>query len=512
MPQRQSPDDPHNVQHAVNQASPGDTIVLGAGVFDFGDFETVIIPKDLTIEGAWDTQNHIPLTTIQGGLIPLTIGRKTRVPKPATRMVNGQPVWHVTQDIYGKLTYPFLYPPYFEPGTGQVGAHYNILDDWTAVDASVRQITFQRPYGAAIFTSGMQGGTIERCRFISAWPWQAGFEGINPMGMGIQIYNLAARPLVAAELGVLYDPLLYTDTALVRGDIVVQDNVILGDWGEVWAGDTDENGHAVIVPFAGNPAPPENDYANYVLQDVFQDDWAPLNSQPASAPRTYWVRKGYSAGWWDDQSITARRGMAWSIACVWTEATLKIENNVIRNSTAGVVLGWNGAMGKPFNALVRGNTITTQFCRARGSMAVWANDTTHENPFTHRTLVPDPGAGVSIENNDVDLHTAPGSAGLDIAVCGQVRITDNQLTIDAGNGIAFNPPTRNGLAQGNRIAGTGYHAFLAMPGSTGNQFVENDVTLFKPTGMGAVPCPDGNTPSPSPQPARAHRTHTHRQF
>jgi len=486
-PLGQSPADPQNVQQAINQASPGDKIVLGAGVFDFGDFETVIIPKDLTIEGAWDKQNKSPLTTIKGGLIPLAIGRKTPVTKPDMMTVNGHDVWHVTQDIYGKLSYPFLYPP-FDPATGQKdGVPYNIFDDWVAVNVNVRQITFERPYGAAIFISGMKGGTIERCRFVSAWQWQWVIEGGNPVSEAIFLDNLASRPAVAMMYGVLNPTGLYTGTDLIRGNIVIQDNVIEGDFHVVTAGDADENGHVAVVPFEGNPAPPGDDYNSYVLQDL-PEVFIPFNLNPDPQP-LFWVRKGYAAARVDDQPVFAGRGQAWSITAYWSEANLMILNNTMRDAVVSMLFVLNGGLGKPFNVTIARNTITTQFGPEQESAALQIIDFPVTNPFDGSVVAPEPISNIDVKNNHIDLTSFPGWTSVSISVFGDASVKDNTVKISAGAAIGFGWPTQHGAAKDNRISGTGEYAFYTLPDSNGNKFIENNVSQFTPSGLSWGPAP-----------------------
>jgi len=201
-PVNQSPDDANAIQQAIDAAKAGDRIVLGAGVFNFGDFDNIRVAKDLTLEGAWNSRDKVPLTTIRGGLNAFLIGRKTPIPKPEFITVNGRQVMHITQDLYGKFHFPFMYTPYFDQATGKpTGVHYNIYDDWVVVNVDVRQITFDRQYGASMFISGVKGGTIERNRFISGWPNQIGIEGLEPLGGQIAFFNMASRPYLPLSYG-----------------------------------------------------------------------------------------------------------------------------------------------------------------------------------------------------------------------------------------------------------------------------------------------------------------------
>jgi len=502
-PMNRSPDDAANIQRAVDMASPGDTIALGAGVFDFGDFEYVTIAKDLTIAGAWDKHAKMPLTTIKGGMMPINIGRKTPVDKPEMVDVDGHTVYHLTQDVYGKFNYPFMYPPYFDPATmQQTGVHYDIFADWVAVNVNVRQITFERPHGAAVWSSGMKGGTIERCRFMSGWLWQIAIEAAPPLGSAISWMSFASRPIHTAVMGVLYDPTLYTGTELVTGNLFVLDNVFEGDYGEVLEGAMDANGDVIVVPFEGNPAPPKGDYDRYVLQDVPMDGM-PFNLNPASPPPMYWVRKGYTAGWfpWLNQ-VWARRGHIYSVYSHYSEAALTVRNNTIHNAPWAVFFIVNGAQGNAFNAVVERNTITEDFQSATGigAQAITAFEWASYIPATDSWFVPNPGTNVIVKGNTIDqLYPADWFAALaiDVEVYGEASVMQNTVQVNGGSGIGFWFPTQHGVAKNNRISGTGDYAFYALPGSDGNQFVNNRVDGFTPTGGGSFDFGLGNPAVPA---------------
>jgi hypothetical protein len=490
-PLNKSPDDAAAIQRAVNMASAGDKIVLGAGVFNFGDFDNVTIAKDLTLEGAWDRVNRQPLTIIQGGMMPLMIGRKTPVEKPPLVEVNGHKVYHITQDLWGKLGFPYLYPPYYENGQ-QTGVHYNLFDDWVAVNVTVRQIMFMRPHSAAIFSSGSKGGVIERCRIVSGWPFQLGIEGIlGPMGGGFMFFNMGGRPGVTAGNGVLEDPTLFFGTDLISGNLLVQDNVIEGDYGEVQAGMADANGHVIAVPVATNPAPPENDYINYVLQDV-PTDGTPFNLYPATPPPMYWVRKGYTAGWFPAlNQVWARRGHMYSIYSLFSEATLTARGNTIHNAPWSVFFIMNGVLGKSFNASVEYNMITYDLPSSAtdiGNESVLVAEWPVYFPLSGRVFTPSPGSNVTVRYNYINQSYPNawfGALAIDLEVFGQANATQNIVKVNGGSGIGFWWPTQNGVAKGNYIAGKGDYAFYTMPGSDGNQFLYNIVNQFTPTGSGA---------------------------
>jgi len=305
-PHNSSPDDPQRIQAVVNQAKPGDTIRLGAGTFDFSEFETVTIAKDLTIEGQWDAKNQVPLTTIKNGYMPLCIGRKTPVVKPELKTVNGHQVYHITRDVFGRLNYPFTYDPFIYPG----GRVYNVFDDWTPVNVTVRQITFVRPYLYAIGSSGARGSTVERVRIQGAWPGQLDIEHTGALAHAISWVGMGLFPLRRTV-----DPALYTGTDLVRGNLLVQDSTIEGDYRGFSAGDSDESGDVVAVPYdPANPAPPQGAYEKYVLQDVATEWDAQDVSMPESVVR-YWVKKGYTASYWDGRCT-------WIGACLLAASTL----------------------------------------------------------------------------------------------------------------------------------------------------------------------------------------------
>jgi hypothetical protein len=66
-----------NVQEAIDRAADGDTVLLKAGVFDFGDWQTnepytgfVVINKGITLTGDGFNEDGTPKTVIQGGNFP----------------------------------------------------------------------------------------------------------------------------------------------------------------------------------------------------------------------------------------------------------------------------------------------------------------------------------------------------------------------------------------------------------------------------------------------------------
>jgi hypothetical protein len=66
--------DLQNVQAAIESANHGDTVLLKAGIFNFGDWKTnpipggfVVIDKGITLKGDGFDTNGDPRTIIQGG-------------------------------------------------------------------------------------------------------------------------------------------------------------------------------------------------------------------------------------------------------------------------------------------------------------------------------------------------------------------------------------------------------------------------------------------------------------
>lgn len=504
-PAGRSPDDATTLQWVVDAATPGDTVKLSAGVFDFGDFDNVIVPKDLTIEGAWDNRDKVPLTTIKGGMTPLVPGRKTPMPGPGVIDVNGHPVAHITQDLWGKLHYPFLYPPYFDQATLQpTGVHYNVFDDWVPVNFNLRQVAFDTPFGSAIFSSGMNGGVVERCRFTGAWPNQIDIEAIWPIGAAISYFGMGSRPNTTAIYGVLSDPALYTGTDLLRGDIVIEDNVFEGAFKEIVAGAADEDGHVIAVPFDGNPEPPEGDYASYVLQDAATDGKA-FNFDAAASPPKYWVRKGYTVGWlgWVGQAW-ARTGMGFGAYSIYSEATIDFRQNMTVGVPNAVFFVLNGASGAPFTANIERNTMDTSLVSPLGfgTQAVVIFEYTSINAVTGEPIVPSPGTNASVKGNQIKstYTTDPppwfAMFAIDLEVYGTADVTQNTIDIASGSGIGFWAPTQHGVAKNNRISGTGDFAFVALPGSHGNEFLNNRVDGFTPAGNGAFDFGLGNPAVP----------------
>ncbi|MBE0695580.1 MAG: hypothetical protein IH586_01530, partial [Anaerolineaceae bacterium] len=333
-----------------------DKIRLTAGIFNFGDFESISINKDLTIEGAWDKLHKKPLTTVKGGFAPFSIGRLDPGFKPDTMVVNGHPVTHITSDVMGKFYFPNLYPPYFDQAAMNWTQKYAIEEHWVPVVVNIRQITFLRPYQFAIFTSAMRGGVIERCRFVGAWPIQADFWGGGFVSMGIMWWNIQGDLSWSANLFPQPEPVLASD--YIRGDILVRDNVFESMPDEALEGSRDAGKHIVFVPFDGNSAPPGNDYANYVVQDIHKNPYMFLINSDET-PMQYWVRKGYTAFWQtvdDIPQVVAFTGQDFGVHMFFTEMNLTLKNNTFHNQHISICdASSNGQYGTPLNLIVDSN-------------------------------------------------------------------------------------------------------------------------------------------------------------
>ena len=482
-PHNSSPDDPNRIQAAVDLAEPGDTVRLAAGTFDFSEFETVRIAKDLTLEGAWDRKHQVPLTTIKNGYMPVLIGRKTPVEKPFTEMINGHEVYHITMDVWGKLVFAFAYPGMED---------YNIFDYWTPVHVNVRQIAFERPYGAAIFSSGMDGGTIEKLRILSAWPMSIDYEGGGTGSMGIGWYNTAVLPMAVAGWGRFYDPDLYTGTDLIRGDLLVQDSVILGDERSFMEGQADEAGDLIFVPYdAGNPIPPNADYNKYVLQDVafaWDETFLPI---PDSI-QPYWVKKGYTAAFYGDQ-VWAERGIWAGVYSLYAQSNLTVRRNVMQDCGTGVYLLENGFMGVPFTALVEDNQITPATGAGWGSGLV-AFGWDHFNPFNGELTHANPGMFIAVRDNTITVRNGNldmWAMAVNVSMYGKALVNKNQIDLASGSGIVLGWPTQSATVLNNRISGTGDYALMTWWDSNGNLMKANNLNAFVPTGLGF---PDAGVP------------------
>jgi hypothetical protein len=482
-PHNSSPDDPDRIQAVVDLAAPGDTVRLAAGTFDFSEFETVRIAKDLTLEGAWDKKNQVPLTTIKHGYMPVLIGRKTPVEKPFTEMINGHAVYHLTMDVWGKLVFAFAYPGMED---------YNIFDYWTPVHVNVRQIAFERPYGAAIFSSGMDGGTIEKVRIESAWPWQIDYEGGGTGSMGIGWYNTAVLPMAVAEWGRFYDQDLYTGTDLIRGDLFVQDSVILGDERSFMEGNVDEAGDLVAVAYdASSPVPPKADYDKYVLQDV-AFEWDSTGLPIPGSIQPYWVKKGYTAASYGGQ-VWAERGIWAGVYSLYAQSNLTVRRNVIQDCGVGAYFLENGFRGVPFTALVEDNQITPAISAnwATGFNAVgWE----HYNPFTGELYHADPGMFIAVRDNTITTRNENlnwWDTVVNVSMYGEALVEKNQIDLASGSGIVLGWPTQSAAVLNNRISGAGDYALMTWWGSNGNLLKANNLHAFVPTGLG---CTDVGVP------------------
>jgi len=482
-PHNSSPDDPNRIQAVIDLATPGDTVRLAAGTFDFSEFETVRIAKDLTLEGAWDNHSQKPLTTIKHGFIPVIIGRKTPIVKPEMVEVNGHLVYHLTMDLWGKMAYPFLYP---EGG----GGNYDIFDDWTRVHVNVRQIAFERPFVNAITVGAMNGGAIERIRIHSVWPLSLDFEGGGDSSNGISFYNISGGAYNPAEWGRAYYPNLYRNTDLIRGNITVRDSFIDGDVAAFAEGTTDEAGDLVAVRYVDNPEPPGGDYDNYVLQDVafaWDDTYYPV----PSSIQLYWVKKGYTAwsesAWSDSNLVWADRGAWAGVYSFFAQSNLKVLNNVIQGCSASVFFLENGYTGVPFKALIQGNQITSSAGNYWWGAAFDNLGWEHYIPATGQTLTANPGSFVTMRNNTVkilnqDLSVEPAVYN---AMVGRLTLTENRFDLASGSGFWLSPPTQASILSNNRLSGAGSYAAWVDSGVNGNLIVANDLRKFTISGPGS---------------------------
>ncbi len=487
-PHGAAPDDPQLIQAAVDLAAPGDTVHLAAGVFDFGDFGNVSLAKDLTVEGAWDAQAGAPATTIRHGAWPLLVGRRTSAGLPQVRLIDGHEVWHITADLFGRMLTPFEYPPYTEPGA----AAYDIRTDWVPVEANVRQISFDRPYGAAIWAGAQRRGTFERLHIRSAWPMQTEFGASKPQGHGIYWFGPGWLPGGLASMNRRAGDGLYTGTDLITGDRIVQDNVIDGDFAAFPEGAADEAGGVVALPFdPARPVPPGGDYAAYVLQDVPSGWDSALRPIPGKT-RLYWVRKGYTAKhiWWlSEPRVYALRGLYTGVYCLWTDGTLTVRRNQVRGCDTGLMLLLNGAMDRPFTALIEDNTI--DLAPATGvhfeQAALFTHDRAVPNPFTGATLLPAPGMNIEFTDNHITrTHAGLGWAVpvLDLAAYGTTLVEGNEIGIASGTGVWLWHDTQGASIELNRISGQGAYALAVNSGANATTLRANNLSEFEAAGAG----------------------------
>ncbi len=488
-PHNSSPDDPQRIREVVALANPGDTIRLAAGVFDFSEFENVYIYKDLTIEGAWDKKAGAPATTIKHGMMPLTIGRKTPFEPVEQLEIDGHTVYHITPDIYGKLSYPFMYPPYYWPYNDPAMPLYDFFDDWMPVNVTVRQLRFERPYGCAIWTGAANGESIERIQVDGMWPWDLSYEIPDSTGVAVGWLNPTVRPFVMGLHGRAYDTRLYFDTDLIKGNILVQDVRVNGDYWRIPAGEVDEAGDVVVTPFdPDDPAPPGGKWDEYVLQEVtFGYDAVGV---PADMAR-YWVKKGYTASWlyWGDGRIWAARGTVYGVYSAWSEATMTIRKNTIRDCTLGVFFIGNGGSGDPFTAIVEDNEIVTfsgpvPFLDTSGVLAL---STPMYDAYKGEYIDLEPGTNIEVRDNHiVGNYPYQGwyMSGIDIEVNGSALVEGNDVEVASSSGIALWWPTDGGQVLRNRVSGTGDYALVTYWDANHNELRANNVNNFTPAGPG----------------------------
>jgi hypothetical protein len=443
----------------------------------------VSVTKDLTITGKWDEKHGRPLTVIKGGWAPLAIGRLYPEIKPETIDVNGHAIPHIGYYLFDQFYFPFLHPPYYNPETDTYSP-YDLSTTWKAVDVTIRQITFDRPFHMAIRPGGMRGGSIERCRFLTTWPINE-FHAFAMHFWSMQ-FSLAWMSPIPVEIN-SYD--------LISGDIVVRDNVFESDHREAYQGDTDESGHLVFLPYEGNPTPPDGDYDGYVLQDLSSV------TDTATITELYWVRKGWEVVWvWlpdGQQQVMAFRGHFFVIGAAGTQADLTVKNNTFRDFWgAGINLGPNGQLGVPTNLNVTGNRFISDLQTVYpGGEAVLAADWYGGSP----------GTNAVVKDNNINLaYTGPGdtrgtwnNSAIDLEIMGKAVVAGNTIKMNSEGAISFWEPTQNGVAVDNRILGEGDYAFASFS-SNGNQYLSNNVRGFSPSGPGVFDLGWGWPPAPIP--------------
>jgi hypothetical protein len=476
FPHNSSPEDPDRIQATVDLAKPGDTVQLAQGEFDFSEFEYVRIAKDLTLEGAWDKSRQTPLTLIKHGYNPVIIGRKTPVKKPLIETIDGQPVYHITTDLSEALYYPM--------GSLEPGEPYSIFDDWTPVTVNVRQIAFERPFGTAILSSAMKGGTIERIRVASAWPQSFDFNNMGTGASGVSWYNLAINYIIASWLGDFGNPeWYYTGTDLVSGNLVVQDSVFEGDWAWVSESQNDADGDPIMVLYEENTPPPNGAYEKYVLQDVVLE-WDEYGAPLPGATKVYWVQKGYVATAW--QGLHAERGIGNGIYSLYSESNLTIRRNVIKDCMNAEFFVLNGVKGAPFKATIENNQIITPLGAGWGPAFMSVGWDLYD-PFTGETLVPDPGEEILFRNNSIQSSDLEGGYWAPIfgfQNYGKAKVVNNHFDMQSGVGIWLSWPAESVEVVSNTFTGSGDYALYANWGSNGHRWMANDLRGFTPTGYG----------------------------
>jgi len=476
-----SPDDPTRLQALIDLAAPGDTIHMAAGVFDFSDFESVRIAKDLTIEGVWNAADQRPLTIVRHGFMPFLIGRKTAVEKPLIEMVDGHPVPYITRDLWGKLGHPYAYP-----GESQ----YNIYDDWNPARVLIRKIAFERPYGAAIFIGAMNGGAIDRVRIDDLWPMTSCYNFCDGNSGGILWYGMGYNALVYLERGGSFPSPLYTGTDLIQGNILIQNTTLEGYRTVTYAETLDENGLPLAVARAASPEPPNDDYQGYALQDVDFAFDAYGNGIPEFTQQ-YWVKRGFGAyadleNPENPNQVMVEKGMWLGLVVLYTQANLVVRHNLIENVDIGMILLDNGFQGRAMNLWVGDNQITPpadggwvcSFCELS-----WD----HVDPITGETRYAVPGDNLMLTNNTF-TSANPDRAFLSSAVFlgmrGNSVATGNLVNLVSGTAFYVSwPTTKSNLAR-NTVSGSGDYGFLLDWGANDNRVLANDMSAFTPTGWG----------------------------
>jgi hypothetical protein len=196
--------------------------------------------------------------------------------------------------------------------------------------------------------------------------------------------------------------------------------------------------------------------------------------------------------------------MGFGAYSIYSEATISFRRNVTSGVPNPVFFILNGVDGRPFNACVEHNSMDTSITSplGHGAQAVVIFEYTSINAITGEPIVPSPGTNAHVKGNQIKstYSTDPppwfAMFAVDLEVKGEADVTQNTIDIASGSGIGFWAPTQHGVAKNNRISGTGDFAFVTLPGSNGNEFLNNRVDGFTPAGNGAFDFGLGNPAVP----------------